>query len=99
MFCQHPCGDCFADVVDGFLFVFTLRDTTGKRGAFCHDPTIFCGRERYVKRHRKPLWVILTRTPPAGTGSGSLRSGGVIDDDLPAVVAACEEVSEDASCV
>jgi hypothetical protein len=94
------CCDCLADVVDGFLFIFTLRDRGGKCGALRYDPTIFCDLESNVKSHETHCRLILSRTIPAGIAlSVATGSGGVIDDDLPAVVGVLEDEREEAICI
>lgn len=55
IFSPQPCSDCLADVVNGFLFVFTLRNTARKCGALDDDPTVFCNLESNVKCQSAPL--------------------------------------------
>ena len=55
VFSPHPRGDRFANILQCFLFIATLRDAPGLGGAFGHDPAIFRFLKGDVKEHLRPF--------------------------------------------
>jgi len=55
IFRPEPRGNRFLDIGESFLFVLTLGNTSGQRGAFHYKPAIFRFVERYVKNHKDIL--------------------------------------------
>src|SRR5258708_3702721 len=47
----QPRGDRFLDVGQSFLFVLSLRNTSGQGRAFDNEPAVFRFIERYVENH------------------------------------------------